>query len=46
MQKPRCDTDEYATSFLTSSCTKATSAPYTMPATAMTAMVGAAAAAP
>ncbi len=36
MTKPRCETDEYATSFLKSGCTSATSAPYTMPITAST----------
>jgi hypothetical protein len=32
--KPRCATDEYATSFFTSACTIATSAPYRIPASA------------
>src|SRR5256885_12664562 len=32
-QNPRCDTDEYATSFLISCCTHATSAPYMIPTT-------------
>jgi hypothetical protein len=46
MQKPMWLTDEYATSFFTSSCAYATNAPYTIPITARIASAGAHTAAP
>jgi hypothetical protein len=39
--KPRCDTEEYATSFFRSGCTSDTSAPYTIPITARAPIHGA-----
>ncbi len=42
---PRCETDEYATSFFASSCTYAISAPKMMPITARIATSGASCAA-